>query len=182
MLFCKICRSIEALEFSNAMAALNCLGLGARGHIGGLEEVHRLMAHADRRSDPAIAARAEAAERLAGPLNVSLTRRSTAAFRLDQHHHHHRAECAGVPLPDSTGRLLAERLHRPLGPDGDVSRLPSGGYLHFHVHPRRLDAHHRQHDFSVVLRAQPGRRHGVGQVSGLSICCAESRRRSRNRS
>jgi len=48
----------QALEFSNAMAALNCLGLGARGHIGGLEEVHRLMAHADRRSDPAIAARA----------------------------------------------------------------------------------------------------------------------------
>jgi sulfofructose kinase len=48
----------EALEFSNAMAALNCLGLGARGHIGGLEEVRRLMAHAERRSDPAIAARA----------------------------------------------------------------------------------------------------------------------------
>jgi sulfofructose kinase len=50
----------EALEFSNAMAALNCLGLGARGHIGGLDEVRRLMAHADRRSDPVIAARAEA--------------------------------------------------------------------------------------------------------------------------
>jgi sulfofructose kinase len=48
----------EALEFSNAMAALNCLGLGARGHIGGLDEIHRLMAHGDRRSDPAIAARA----------------------------------------------------------------------------------------------------------------------------
>lgn len=50
----------RALEFSNAMAALNCLGLGARGHIGGLEEVYRLMAHADRRSDPVIAAGAEA--------------------------------------------------------------------------------------------------------------------------
>jgi sulfofructose kinase len=48
----------EALEFSNAMAALNCLGLGARGHIGGLDEIHRLMAHGERRSDPAIAARA----------------------------------------------------------------------------------------------------------------------------
>ena len=48
----------EALEFCNAMAALNCLGLGARGHIGGLDEVHRLMAHGERRSDPAIAARA----------------------------------------------------------------------------------------------------------------------------
>ncbi len=48
----------EALEFSNAMAALNCLGLGARGHIGGLEEVRRLMAHGEKRSDPAIAARA----------------------------------------------------------------------------------------------------------------------------
>ncbi len=50
----------RALEFSNAMAALNCLGLGARGHIGELEEVHRLMAHADRRREPAIAARAAA--------------------------------------------------------------------------------------------------------------------------
>lgn len=48
----------EALEFSNAMAALNCLGLGARGHIGGLEEIRRLMAHGERRSDPSIATRA----------------------------------------------------------------------------------------------------------------------------
>ena len=51
----------RALEFSNAMAALNCLGVGARGHIGGLDEIHRMMAHADRRSDPAIAAKTEAA-------------------------------------------------------------------------------------------------------------------------
>jgi sulfofructose kinase len=51
----------RALDFSNAMAALNCLGIGARGHIGGLDEVQRLMAHADRRSDPVIAARTEAA-------------------------------------------------------------------------------------------------------------------------
>ena len=48
----------KALEFSNAMAALNCLSIGARGHIGNLEEVHRLMSHAERRSDPEIAARA----------------------------------------------------------------------------------------------------------------------------
>jgi sulfofructose kinase len=48
----------EALAFSNGMAALNCLGLGARGHIGGIEEIRRLMAHAERRSDASIAARA----------------------------------------------------------------------------------------------------------------------------
>jgi sulfofructose kinase len=48
----------EALAFSNGMAALNCLGLGARGHIGGMEEIYRLMAHAERRSDASIAARA----------------------------------------------------------------------------------------------------------------------------
>ena len=48
----------EALEFSNAMAALNCLGLGARGHVGGHEEIRRLMTHGERRSDPSIAARA----------------------------------------------------------------------------------------------------------------------------
>ena len=36
MLFWKICRSIRRSSSRNAMAALNCLGLGARGHIGGL--------------------------------------------------------------------------------------------------------------------------------------------------
>ncbi len=46
----------EALEFSNAMAALNCTALGARGGIRGLEEVRALMARAERRSDPAFAA------------------------------------------------------------------------------------------------------------------------------
>ncbi len=40
----------EALEFSNAMAALNCTALGARGGIRGLEEVRALMARAERRS------------------------------------------------------------------------------------------------------------------------------------
>ena len=43
----------EALEFSNAMAALNCTALGARGGICGLEEVRALMARAERRSHPA---------------------------------------------------------------------------------------------------------------------------------
>jgi sulfofructose kinase len=45
----------EALEFSNAMAALNCTALGARGGIGGLEEIRALMARAERRPDPAFA-------------------------------------------------------------------------------------------------------------------------------
>src|SRR5437667_1550665 len=40
----------EALDFSNAMAALNCMALGARGGIRGLEEVRALMARAERRS------------------------------------------------------------------------------------------------------------------------------------
>jgi sulfofructose kinase len=42
----------EALEFSNAMAALNCTALGARGGIRGLDEVRALMARAERRSHP----------------------------------------------------------------------------------------------------------------------------------
>ena len=48
----------EALEFSNAMAALNCTALGARGGIRGLDEVRALMARAERRSHPEFAARA----------------------------------------------------------------------------------------------------------------------------
>jgi sulfofructose kinase len=48
----------ESLEFSNAMAALNCTALGARGGIRGLAEVHSLMARAERRSHPDFAARA----------------------------------------------------------------------------------------------------------------------------
>jgi len=40
----------QALEFSNAMAALNCTALGARGGIRGLEEIRALMARGERRS------------------------------------------------------------------------------------------------------------------------------------
>jgi len=42
----------EALDFSNAMAALNCTALGARGGIRGIEEARALMARAERRSRP----------------------------------------------------------------------------------------------------------------------------------
>ncbi|HTC88629.1 MAG TPA: PfkB family carbohydrate kinase [Bryobacteraceae bacterium] len=42
----------EALEFSNAMAALNCTALGARGHIASFPEAHALMRGAERRSNP----------------------------------------------------------------------------------------------------------------------------------
>lgn len=49
----------EALGFSNAMAALNCTGTGARGHIAGVEEVRHLIATGSRRSKPEIAARTQ---------------------------------------------------------------------------------------------------------------------------
>jgi len=42
----------EALEFSNAMAALNCTALGARGGIGTLTEALALAQHAGRRIHP----------------------------------------------------------------------------------------------------------------------------------
>ncbi len=42
----------EALEFSNAMAALNCTALGARGHIASLPEAQALMRGGQRRSNP----------------------------------------------------------------------------------------------------------------------------------
>src|SRR6267378_1892720 len=42
----------EALDFSNAMAALNCMAIGARGGIRGLEQVKALMMRAERRSRP----------------------------------------------------------------------------------------------------------------------------------
>jgi sulfofructose kinase len=48
----------DALEFSNAMAALNCTALGARGGIAGLEEVRRLLERAERRVHPEFRARA----------------------------------------------------------------------------------------------------------------------------
>jgi sulfofructose kinase len=50
----------EALEFSNAMAALSCMALGARGGIRGVEEVRALMARAERRSQVEFAARSAA--------------------------------------------------------------------------------------------------------------------------
>ena len=47
----------EVLEISNAMAALNCTALGARGGIRGIDEVHALMRRAERRVQPEFAAR-----------------------------------------------------------------------------------------------------------------------------
>lgn len=52
----------ESLEFSNAMAALNCTAMGARGGIATAEEARQLMARGDRRS------RADFAEHWAGPI------------------------------------------------------------------------------------------------------------------
>jgi sulfofructose kinase len=51
----------DALDFANAMAALNCTAIGARGGISGLEEVRGLMMRAERRSHPDFAARTFAA-------------------------------------------------------------------------------------------------------------------------
>ena len=48
----------EALDFSNAMAALNCTALGARGGIRGLDDIASLMGRAERRSHPDYARRA----------------------------------------------------------------------------------------------------------------------------
>jgi sugar/nucleoside kinase (ribokinase family) len=47
----------DALEFSNAMAAVNCTALGARGGIRGLDDVRAVMSRAERRSHPEFAAR-----------------------------------------------------------------------------------------------------------------------------
>jgi sulfofructose kinase len=48
----------EALGFSNAMAALNCTAVGARGGIANLEEARHLLSRGERRSQTEIAKRA----------------------------------------------------------------------------------------------------------------------------
>ncbi len=53
----------EALEFSNAMAALNCTGAGARGHIATIGEIRHLIRRGERRTRPEIAGRVEIAGR-----------------------------------------------------------------------------------------------------------------------
>ena len=40
----------DSLDLSNAMAALNCTAIGARGGIRGLDDARALMARAERRS------------------------------------------------------------------------------------------------------------------------------------
>ncbi len=50
----------EALEFANAMAALNCTGIGARGHIASVDEVRSLMNDGTRRTRSDIAFRTQA--------------------------------------------------------------------------------------------------------------------------
>jgi len=51
----------EALDFSNAMAALNCTALGARGGLATAAQAAALMARAGRRSDAAFKSRAASA-------------------------------------------------------------------------------------------------------------------------
>jgi len=51
---------LAALEFCNAMAALNCTALGARSGIRGIGDIRELMARAERRSQADFAARAAA--------------------------------------------------------------------------------------------------------------------------
>jgi sulfofructose kinase len=51
---------LEALEFSNAMAALNCTALGARSGIRGIDDIRELMTRAERRSQADFATRAAA--------------------------------------------------------------------------------------------------------------------------
>ncbi|HWR52220.1 MAG TPA: PfkB family carbohydrate kinase [Bryobacteraceae bacterium] len=51
----------DALEFSNAMAALNCTALGARGGICGAEDAFALLARAERRPHPDFHTRAHSA-------------------------------------------------------------------------------------------------------------------------
>jgi len=48
----------EALGFANAMAALNCTAMGARGGIATLEETKYLQSRGERRAQPEIARRA----------------------------------------------------------------------------------------------------------------------------
>jgi sulfofructose kinase len=51
-------RMPDALEFSNAMAALNCTAIGARGGLRGLEDIRTLIVRGERRSHQEIAERA----------------------------------------------------------------------------------------------------------------------------
>ena len=51
----------DTLEFSNAMAALNCTRLGARGGIATVSEARALMERAERRSNRDFASAAQRA-------------------------------------------------------------------------------------------------------------------------
>lgn len=49
---------MDALDFSNAMAAMNCTAIGARGGIATHDQVRALMARAERRVQKEVAGRA----------------------------------------------------------------------------------------------------------------------------
>jgi sulfofructose kinase len=51
----------RVLEFANAMAALNCMALGARGGLGSLADAERIIAAGQRRADAEIQKRAKSA-------------------------------------------------------------------------------------------------------------------------
>jgi sulfofructose kinase len=80
----------EALDFSNATAALNCTAIGARGHIATVQEVDDLLALAEagnvtRHIDPEIASRCDLGKAVnnSKPRAGKLLARSTVSHRAD---------------------------------------------------------------------------------------------------
>ncbi len=150
----------EALEFSNAMAALNCTALGARGGISGLEEIRALMARAERRPRPGLRALIDK------PAKCSLYAIPSRATRSLWS----RSLIIAVNLlvflfeasldPYTLNAFIAQY---GLGP-GPVS---SFGHLHLDVPARRLDARAGQHVVPVDLRRQHRRHSGPREVSGV---------------
>ena len=126
MLCSKACRCGETLEFSNAMAALNCTQLGARGGIGTLGKARALIERGERRShhDFASAARARM-------IPLRSTERSYGDGGRHRRAHRRQHLCFPVPGDAEPGRLNQFVLQWGIVPDRlQITSLFTSMFLH----------------------------------------------------
>ena len=146
----------EALEFSNAMAALNCTALG-RAATSRARGGAALLRRAQRCSNPAFE---QPVLNDPSPITPSRTTRVPRSLG------YHRRQRGSVPVPAHMPAVCRTAFIAL------TALAPAALFFHphFDVHSRRMAAHRRQHVVPVDFRPQRGRSSGSREVS-FSVFC-----------
>ena len=158
----------ETLEFANAMAALNCTKLGARGGIATAAEARALIERGERRANKDFARRISSTPHDSASIDgAGLLNRGSHGIS-DRHQYL-------IFLYQAT--LSPARLNtfvRQWGIVPDQMRGIGLVPVHLHVPARRVAAPDRQHAVSVGVRPQHGRSDRRSALPGVLSARAES--------